>query len=259
MSTGNACFTLAPSFSPKNYPGLVAWYNASSAILSNDSFIIGLHDLSLNANTLVASNGYSSISSDGLIYLTSNTFINTKPLEFATQSTGLTVFLVASINPNNTTINFQNLLTIFANSNNSPIQIGRYFNEENDTSTLNINTQNNILSIRENDINNENKSIINAILFNNNNNIIYTDNVVISKTSESITINTNINTFNIIIGDDGSSKKGETHSPLNNTIYEIIIYNTVLTEKTISEINKYLGLTYDISLLTDNGIFTYRK
>ena len=70
-------------------------------------------------------------------------------------------------------------------------------------------------------------------------------------------INTNINTFNIRIGDNGTDDE-RTHVPLDDRIYEIIIYNRVLSESNISDINKYLGDKYTIPL-TNGGNFTYRQ
>uniref|UniRef100_A0A6C0IAR9 Uncharacterized protein n=1 Tax=viral metagenome TaxID=1070528 RepID=A0A6C0IAR9_9ZZZZ len=260
MSTGNACFTDPPSFSPLNYPGIVAWYNASSAIL-NDSFdVIGLHDLSPNANTLVASNGYSSGADNGYLQFNNNTFINTVPLEFAATSTGLTVFLVAFIFPST---NFQNFLSIFTNSNSSPIQIGTY--SDNDMSYLSINTQNNKLPTNENTLSTNKVSIVNALCFNSNYDgafsmAIYQDGVLISDDNGSpsiVTINTNINTFNITMGDDGSTKNGELHNTFDNPIYELIIYNRLLSSTNISEINTYLQHKYNTDPLQNNGVFTY--
>jgi len=277
MSTGNACFTLAPSFSPKNYPGLVAWYNASSVILNDASFIIGLRDKSGNNNTVISSNiavARNPADPLGIPYFI-NLHINTKPLEFTSELTGLTVFLVANNNTNTDPSDidieeYQNYLTIFQNQSNKPIQIGI-----NKTINANDNINLNAITIYSGEygkidlfINPNTCNIINAICFNSNINIrnnvvsstaIYQNgNVMYYISSESILrINTNINTFNITIGDDGTDDE-RTHKPLNSSIYEIIIYNRVLSESDISDINKYLGDKYNIPL-TNNGNFTYRE
>jgi hypothetical protein len=268
---------LAPSFSPKNYPGLITWYNASSAILNDASFIIGLRDKSGNNNTVISSNiavARNPADPLGIPYFI-NLHINTKPLEFTSELTGLTVFLVANNNTNTDPSDidieeYQNYLTIFQNQSNKPIQIGI-----NKTINANNNTNFNTIIIYSGEygsinllINPNTCNIINAICFNSNINIRNNDvssaaiyqngSVMYYIRSESILrINTNINTFNITIGDDGTDDE-RTHKPLNSSIYEIIIYNSVLSESDISDINKYLGDKYNIPL-TNEGNFTYRQ
>lgn len=262
MSTGNACFTLAPSFSPKNYPGLVAWYNVSSAIVNDLSDIIGLHDKSGNNNTLIGSNGTVTINTDdplGIPYF-DNLHINTRPLEFGSEPSGLTLFLVATNNTDNE--DSQNYLSIFEDQNNNPIKIGI----NNIESNIYINSDqvgSNVINMIPNTSN-----IINALCFNSN--ITIDDNAFSSavvyqngktayyiNSNTILTINKDINTFNITIGDDGADNEGAPN-PLNSTIYEIIIYNHILSESTISDINRYLGEKYNIPL-TNEGNFTYRQ
>jgi len=261
MSTGNACFTLAPSFSPKNYPGLIAWYNASSVILNEASHVIGLRDKSGNNNTLIGSNGTVPNDPFGIPY-TSNLHINTRPLEFGSEPSGLTVFLVATNNTDNE--NYQNYLSIFEDQNNNPIQIG--IDNVDDSIYINLDQDGSIVGI----LNGNTSNIINAICFNSNVNIrfnnvssgtIYQNGTLIYYISDTNTlrINNAINTLNIIIGDDSSSpENGKTHSALNNIIYEIIIYNRVLSESAISNINRYLAEIYNIEL-GNSGNFTYRQ
>lgn len=264
MSTGNACFTLGPpEFSPKNYPGLVAWYNVDSAIINNETLdVLGLRDLSPNVNNLVASNGSIYGADIGYLEFTNNTLINTTPLEFAAPSTGLTVFIVATNNSDSE--NYQNYLTIFEDENNNPIKIG--IDNVEDTIYINLDRAGFIVG---NLIPNT-SNIINAICFNSSVDIRF-DEVSSAATYQNgvllyyidattiLRINKAINTFKIIIGDDGSSLEGEQkHTALNNIIYEIIIYNRVLSESDISKINRYLGEKYNIKLEND-GNFTYKQ
>jgi hypothetical protein len=262
MSTGNACFTLEPSFSPLNYPGLVAWYNASSAILSNASFIIGLRDLSVNANILVASNGTVSKNiNDSLgIPYTSNLHINISPLEFRSEPSGLTLFLVATNNTDNE--DSQNYLSIFEDQNNNPIKIGI------DNIESNIYIKSDQLGSIVTNIVPNTSNIINALCFNSNITIdddAFSSAVVYQNgktayyinSNTILTINKDINTFNITIGDDGADNEAAPN-PLNSTIYEIIIYNHILSESTISDINRYLGEKYNIPL-ENSGNFNYKQ
>lgn len=267
MSTGNACFTKAPSFSPKNYPGLVAWYNVDSAIINNKTLdVLGLRDKSGNNNTLIMSNGTASINIDdplGIPY-TNNLHINTTPLEFAKQPTGLTVFLVATNNTDNE--KYQNYLTIFEDENNNPIKIG--IDNVEDTIYINSDTYQNGVIIRN--LNPNTSNIINAICFNSFIDL-RSDDVSSAATYQNgllmyyidattiLRINKATNTLKITIGDDGLfPETGQPHTPLNNIIYEIIIYNHVLSESDISKINRYLGEKYNIELKNE-GNFTYKE
>jgi hypothetical protein len=251
---------LAPSFSPKNYPGLVAWYNASSVILNEASDVIGLRDKSGNNNTLIGSNGTVPNDPFGIPY-TSNLHINTKPLEFGSEPSGLTVFLVATNNTDDE--NYQNYLTIFEDQYNNPIQIG--IDNVNDSIYIHSDQDGSIVRNIEGDTSN----IINAICFNSNVSITIDNDVFSSAVvyqngrtayyiSDSIlTINKDINSLNITIGDDGADD-GRKHNLLNSTIYEIIIYNNVLSDSAISHINRYLGQRYSIELSGD-GNFNYKQ
>jgi hypothetical protein len=257
MSTGNACFTLTPTgFSPKKYPGLVAWYDASSAILNDISDVIGLRDKSGNNNKLIATNGTVPNYLLGIPY-TSNLHINTRPLEFRSEPSGLTVFLVATNNTNNG--NYQNYLSIFEDQNNNPIKIG-----VNDSIYIKSNQVGFIIT----NIVRNTTNIINALCFNSNitiDNDVFSSAVVYQNgrttyyinSNSILKINKNINSFNITIGDDGINSQ-EPHNPLNSIIYEIIIYNRTLSESDISIINKYLGKKYNIPL-DNNGNFTYKQ
>jgi len=264
MSTGNACFTLAPSFSPKNYPGLVAWYNVSSAIVNDVSDIIGLHDKSGNNNTLIGSNGTVTINTNdplGIPY-TSNLHINTRPLEFGSEPSGLTVFLVATNNTDNE--DSQNYLSIFEDQDNNRIKIGI----NNIESNIYINSDQGGFIVTNIIPNTSN--IINALCFNSNVSItidndvfssavVYQNGITAYYIADTgiLTINKDINTFNITIGDDGADNEGAPN-PLNSTIYEIIIYNHILSESTISDINRYLGEKYNIPL-DNSGNFNYKQ
>jgi hypothetical protein len=234
----------------------------SSAIVNDLSDIIGLHDKSGNNNTLIGSNGTVTINTDdplGIPYF-DNLHINTRPLEFGSEPSGLTLFLVATNNTDNE--DSQNYLSIFEDQNNNPIKIGI----NNIESNIYINSDqvgSNVINMIPNTSN-----IINALCFNSN--ITIDDNAFSSavvyqngktayyiNSNTILTINKDINTFNITIGDDGADNEGAPN-PLNSTIYEIIIYNHILSESTISDINRYLGEKYNIPL-TNEGNFTYRQ
>ena len=287
MSTGNACFTLGPpEFSPKNYPGLVAWYNIDSAIVNdadinvyyNDESVaaIRLKDNSDNNNILILSNEASFVNKSlRSIEFTNNTYRNSSPLEFASEPTGLTVFLVANNNTNTDPSDidideYQNYLTIFQNQSNKPIHISinKYINNELGFNLNSIIMYSDQYRRATSLINPNTINIINAICFNSN--VDIQDNNISSaavyqngnlsyyvESNSVLRVNTDINTFNIIIGDDGTDD-GRTHVPLNTTIYEIIIYNRVLSENDISNINKHLGEKYIIPL-TNDGNFTYKQ
>jgi hypothetical protein len=193
------------------------------------------------------------------------------------------VFLVVTYNINNDPSDidideYQNYLTIFQNQSNKPIQISRRtrkFNGGGIINNIEIHPGNygDILGLVDNPPNIP--YIINSICFNSNININYNININNNNIDSSavlyqngsvmyyissnsiLKINTNINTFNITIRDNGTDDE-QTHVPLDDTIYEIIIYNRVLSENDISNINKYLGDKYNIPL-TNNGNFTYRQ
>jgi hypothetical protein len=233
-------------------------------ILNDVSDIIGLRDKSGNNNTLIGSNGTVSINTDdplGIRYF-DNLHINTRPLEFGSEPSGLTVFLVATNNTDNE--NYQNYLSIFEDQNNNQVKIG--IDNVEDTIYINLDQDGSIVG----NLKPNTSYIINAICFNSNVNIrfdegssaaIYQNGTLIYYINDTNTlrINNAINTLNIIIGDDSSSpENGKTHSALNNIIYEIIIYNRVLSESAISNINRYLAEIYNIEL-ENSGNFTYRQ
>ena len=263
MSTGNACFTLEPlGFSPKNYPGLIAWYDIDSVIFADATGIGGLRDKSSNNNRVIASNGFTKINPEdptGIRY-SDNLHINTTPLEFASEPIGLTVFLVATNNIDNTDNRekYQNYLTIFEDENNNPIKIGI----DNFYDTIYIKSDSYQDGVIVGNIIPNTRNIINAICFNPNNKIFsgatyQNGRLIYHIESTSLTINKNINSFNITIGDDGTNSE-QPHNPLNNIIYEIIIYNRALSENDISSINRYLGEKYKIPL-NNSGNFNYKE
>jgi len=278
MSTGNACFTDPPSFSPKNYPGLIAWYDSvNSPIFDIDLYIIGLRDLSRNANNLVASNQssiltFNSIYNDtynGINFTAgANTFVNTTPIEFQNILSGLTIFIVATTPSNIQPFNYISIFNDTFSMRSIQVLITSFYSiDATQSNQIAINPQNNNYGTFISGSNFDNLNLITAISFNSNYNDNYSASTYqngtlasVYNTSPNININNrDINTFNITIGEDGTYKNGEFHATggISIILYEMIIYNKVLSESNISDINNYLQNKYQTPVLYNGGSFIY--
>jgi hypothetical protein len=237
--------------SPLQIDGLIGWYASNSAQFGPNDFLIRWQDLSSCKNDLVPY--YSNIRNDFLF--TDTVLINESPLNLDKISSGATVFIVGDLNNSN----FFNstFISLFTNT----------FENNSQTDDLRINIRNAFLMTNTNllfigssrDLENGeeypyldgNKHLLNAICFNTNLNkgYINNSNKCISQFPEIIT--TDINNFNIFIGD--YTARGGGYG-ISNYIFEILLYNKVLAESDINFINNYLATKHGIIL---NNNFVY--
>jgi len=239
--------------SPLQIDGLIGWYASNSAQFGPNDFLIRWKDLSSHKNDLIPY--YSNIRNDFLF--TDTVLINESPLNLDKISSGATVFIVASLS-NGITNQIPNgiscYISLFTNTFENNTQID----------DLRINTLENTLEyglidlgvgssgfVQYNGNINNGIGLLNAICFNTNlsKGYINNSNKCISQFPEIIT--TDINNFNIFIGD--YTGRGGGYG-ISNYIFEILLYNKVLAESDINFINNYLATKHGIIL---NNNFVY--
>jgi len=125
------------AFSPPDIPGLVAWYDSNSTVLSNDGrTVLSLRDKYIYRNDLISFRGASNISNAAVNLLpnsgsitasnTGSNFVFSNAvmtstrgtLEFQNQTTGATVFVCGNIT--NTLTTQQNMISVFTNNYSNP-------------------------------------------------------------------------------------------------------------------------------------------
>ena len=125
------------AFTPPDIPGLVAWYDSNSTVLSNDRrTVLSLRDKYIYRNDLISFRGASNISNAavnllpntgsitasniGSYFVFSNAVMTSTrgTLEFQNQTTGATVFVCGDFNTTNN--NSENYLSVFTNNYSNP-------------------------------------------------------------------------------------------------------------------------------------------
>jgi len=131
-------------FTPPDIPGLIAWYDSNSTVLSNDGItVLRLRDKYIYRNDLISFRGASNISNAavnllpntgsitasniGSNFVFSNAVMTSTrgTLEFQNQTTGATVFVCGDFNTTNN--NSENYLSVFTNNYSNPSSFSNHF------------------------------------------------------------------------------------------------------------------------------------
>ena len=244
------------SYDPINLKSLIARYDTSitTSIGISASFINSINDQSINKNNLSGTN-VRFIINDGISIpvLSNNSFLINNSTEMRYQTTGVTVFVVASIGY---PIPPTDIISIFGTSNSSLTSFGN-------AAFLRIDSNNYLYAT--NGINNAGA---NTLLVNNSN-IPQIITGVFNKTTSKLSISGNdygsavcTNTFG---GDDNNYviQIGTPNNYYNNDIFrvnamptliqrtngifEVLVYNSVLTIPEINRIEQYLIEKWPVS------------
>jgi len=251
------------------------------------------NNLSSNFTYDIPGKGSSPFLTDNSIYTRNTILTNTKLLESRTPLSGATVFCVASIdlgaqalNINNTNDRvITNLVSVFTNSigpNTSPnnITIGCHIYSNSGDSNRSVggliydNTfyTYEVIQLAPTASNIYNNLITNTpqlftgitIGFDEAN--LYLNGKEIENDSRARPITTDINNFNIFIGDSSNytaSISGDIGGGVTvrhasaSSFKEIIVYNSKLSESDISDIHRYLQTKHNLPTLFNDGNFTY--
>ena len=109
------------------------------------------------------------------------------------------------------------------------------------------------------------KQILNAICFNSNFNGSYSRAYIngsnVSCNSHLINISSDINTYNLWLGDqtiNNIGPDGVNHFTSGTySIFEVLVYNRVLSESETSSVNRYLAAKNSTTALANSGNFQY--
>ena len=273
--SGKGCFTDPPSAFLPSKDGLVAWYDSNSAVFSGNS-LTSWRDRNEYENHLIPGGAFP-ISSN--FNFRSNILFKSG-IEFQKENTGASIFIVCSF-CNNTfgdTPSANNMVTIFSSDYRSITQPPNLafsvslFNYSASRNDFIINTY----DLLENYVTFSNqltvgsytgKQIINAICFNTDFDgsfsRAYVNGSVVSCNSYEIRISSRINSFNLWLGDwpTGTGSNGPDGIKHINSgsysMFEVLIYNRVLSQSEISSVNKYLSEKNNTTALANSGNFQY--
>lgn len=267
IPTGFGCYTLPPSFSPDSIDTLIAWYDSNSAQFNETGIMTNWVDKSGFLNSVTNFQTGSSASNYDFTQRYGSTYTDMK-----FSNAGATIFAVCSLK-NLVGNRVNNLVSIFTSNINSP-----GYDKSNFTVSIYAdNTGNNFfaqtydLSNRSTYSNNlasntftfPNRFIVNGICFNTNVggsfSRSYINGSINSCNSNPIILSQKLSDFRLFIGDFTTASvgfDGMTHIG-NHHIYEVLIYNTVLSQTQISQINQYLQAKNGTAALANSGNFTY--
>jgi len=256
-------YTQLKEFTPLSIDSLIGWYDINSAIFNPDCNLIKWNDKGYFKNDLIPS-----VNTITNSFLFNNALLtNSTKLDLQFLASGATLFIVADLSDNE--FDASNYVSFFTDSiqtpsrlNNLTVGLGGFPK----TKYLSIND----LSNKEYDYRNYylpkySKNIINAICFNT---LIqnaqapqiafysagYINNTLYTESCNPKTISTNPLDFNIFVGDTCNyniGPDGKKHG-ISNHIYEMILYNSVLSESSINNVNTYLANKHRVSLTGGN-------
>jgi len=185
-----------------------------------------------------------------------------------TISSGATVFIVADLSNNE--FDQSNYVSFFTNDFNAMSEtenlITSVGKDSFGTNNLGIGNSSDGPTVGDSFLFlNKEKSLVNAICFNkyydnnpnNPNNSLYTaagyiNNSNITQSILPSNITTNMNNFNVFIGDYSNGRSGHG---ISNYIFEVLLYNKVLSISDIKFINNYLATKHDITLYNNNFMY----
>jgi hypothetical protein len=197
---------------------------------------------------------------------------NTAQIEFQRHSTGATLFAVWN-KPNTfaNTTGIQNIVTIFTDVLSNATNLRSNFS----LSIYNTTLSNFFINTNDLKYNSTHSSSLNITSYSNTPNILtaicfnspqsdnsyskgYINGFINSSNSNAITITNDRKYLNIFIGDDilYTDTNGILHSGYSY-IYDVLIYNKVLTTSEISKVHRYLQATYNTPTLANGGNFQY--
>jgi len=273
--SGKGCFTDPPVAFQPSKDGLVAWYDSNSAVFSGTS-LSSWKDRNEYENNLI---------SEGDLPITSNFNFNLNNLfkygiEFQKQTTGASIFIVCSFCNNIAyagNIIANNMVTIFSSNyraaqpSNAAFSVSMFNYSATSRSNFIINTYDllnnyatysNQLSV----LSYTGKQILNAICFNSNFNGSYSRAYIngsnVSCNSSLINISSDINTYNLWLGDQPRNVNygpdGVRHLTSGTySMFEVLVYNRVLSQSEISSVNRYLAAKNSTTALANSGNFQY--
>ena len=259
--------------------GYVAQQNflgATGAVINNSNSNIYVCDYTLNIlYSLSSSNATSFLLSNFDFY---NIYCkNSHTMEYKNANTGATIFTVWKPATNVAfDINLtQNLVTLFSDNITIPTDFGSNFslgiigtnNISNfyiGCSDLSGNSGNtcNVLTFSSYAGSGSPTNIINAICFNSNYagsySRTYLNGICVCSNSTPISLTSSVAYLNLFLGDTApyTNPYTGTHGG-SSYIYEIIVYNTVLSPGQISLVNQYLANKNNTTTLANNGVFSY--
>ena len=268
LPTGKGIYTNTPvSFTPDSYDGLVAWYDSNSAIYNGSGIMTSWSDKTLYANHL-----YPSTNCNVSNYIFNGSYLrNSRTVEFKYPNAGATLFAVwkpTTVNPANPNLT-QNIISMFEDFMPYPSVSGSNFSVGIvadavgsqfyiGTSDLSTNTSNSYNYIN-NTLAFSNVNIINAVCFTSNYGLNggypfltlnsysrgYFNGTCTSSSSIPITLTNSISNFNIFVGDSNYTNTNTGNHGGSSYLYEILIYNSVLSAGQINTINQYLSVKYN--------------
>ena len=273
--SGKGCFTDLPSAFLPSKNGLVAWYDSNSALFSGGS-LTSWRDRNEYENNLIPGGAFAI--SPNFNFRSNILFKNN--IEFQLQNTGASIFIVCSFcnNTFGTLPSANNMVTIFSSNYRSTTQPANsafsvsLFNYSGTGTNFIINTYdllNNYVTF-SNQLtvgSYTGKQIINAICFNSNFSgsfsRAYVNGSIVSCNSRIINLSSDINTFNLWLGDFPTGTGSPGPDGINHissgsySMFEVLVYNRVLSQSEISSVNQYLAAKNSTTALANSGNFQY--
>ena len=260
-------YTRLTEFTPLSIDNLIGWYDSNSAIFNTQCNLIKWDDKSYFKNNLIPS-----INNITNSFLFNNAVLtNEKKFDLEFIASGATLFLVADLSDNE--FDASNYVSFFTDSIQTPsrsnnLTVGTGKNTNNNRFLTITDLSNREYEYIDTSLPNCNKNIITAICFNT---LMthpetaqikfysagYINNRIYTESCNPKTISTNPLDFNIFVGDTCNYIIGPDSKQhgISNHIYEMILYNTVLSESSINDINIYLANKHNVRL--NNPNFNY--
>jgi hypothetical protein len=273
-------------FSPGNITSIVAWYDNLSISTPRKDKTRFNNNISPNFTYDIPGQSYNPALSNTIL-------TNTKLLESRTSITGATVFCVTGIDlgaqalstSNTTDSIITNFVSVFANgigpntsSNNMTIGCHIYSNSgaptrgvrgliyDNTYNTYQVLPVPPITSNLYNNLITGTPQLFTGLISNGGNDMaLYFNGQHILSNSVQTVITTDINNFNIFIGDSsnytasirGSIAGSNFRHASASSFKEVIVYSSKLSESDISGIHSYLQVKHNLPPLFNDGNFTY--
>lgn len=289
-------------FGPGSIKSIVAWYdNSSLDTIIPSANVTRWRDKTVFKNHLSSNFVYdiaggtqnTNFLNNSDVYTSNSILTNNRSLEFQTRLSGATIFCVASINLSDRALNttsstdsiITNFVSVFANSvgtntssNNMTIGCHIYSNTGAASRTVRGLIYDNRYSTYSNlqfpptssNIHNNlitgTPQLFTGLISNGGNDmaLYFNGSKIMSNSSQNI-LTSDINNFNIFIGDSsnytasirGSIASSNFRHASASSFKEVIVYSSKLSESDISGIHSYLQAKHNLPPLFDDGNFTY--
>lgn len=243
-------------FTPKSIDGLVGWYDSNSAMFNTNNTMIRWNDNSFFRNDLVPI-----VSNVDRSFLFNNTVLkNESQLSLQTISSGADIFIVANISDlSNNEFDNSNFVSFFTNSIETPtttenLTTGVSYNSLVKNRYLTVGNLFNHNTIQSSPIDSNilNKKIIIHTYGpqpNSYGDIVYNGTTRYTESTVPSQITTSFSNFNVFIGDHTYYGPDSAYHGIHTYIYEVLLYNKVLSTENSSSIINYLADKHTISVV----------